>query len=142
MLTRNRQLVQFVQSLPSPDVLSPHQLLLYGRGLLLQQKHEELDSLLASIPSLLLTQLAQLAQFDAQAPEKRDALIRVTQELYDLRSMNTLLFASLPKYEQLNRMASLRQNLPAPYENCSEWQLLLHWRELAFAKFDELSFLL
>ena len=40
-----RQLVAFVQTLPSPEALGIHQLLLYGRGLLLQQKSEALESL-------------------------------------------------------------------------------------------------
>lgn len=135
-----RQLVAFVQTLPSPEALGIHQLLLYGRGLLLQQKSEALESLLASLPSLFLTQLARMAQFDTQSPEQRQELSRVAQELYDLRSLTALLSSPLSKFDQLNRMASLRQNLPARWEPCCDWRLLMHWRELAFAKFDELSF--
>ena len=132
-----RQLVSFVQSLPSPEMLNLHQLLLYGRGLFLQQEKDKLDSLLASLPSLLLTQLARLSQFSMQLPEQRDGLSRVLQELYDLRTFISLLSPSLTKSKLLNRMAYLHQNLPAQYESCSSWRLLLHWREVAYAKFDE-----
>ena len=61
------------------------------------------------------------------------------QELYDLKEMALLFSSSVSKSQKLERMAALRQNLPADYESCSMWRDVLYWREHAFSKLDTLS---
>ena len=121
----------------APECLSLHQLVLYGRGLLLRQELDALDALFASFPALLLPAVSASCR---QPSKRRNVLFETAQELYDLKEMALLFSSSVPKSQKLERMAALRQNLPADYESCSMWRDVLYWREHAFSKLDTLSY--